>query len=70
VVSLHAPLLPITSHLINEQTIALMKKGVMLTGHQGFLTKEALEDIAQTTVENILEFATTGTCRNQRKLEQ
>ena len=38
---------------------------VVVTGHQGFLTKEALEDIAKTTIENILEFATTGTCRNQ-----
>jgi D-lactate dehydrogenase len=128
VVSLHAPLLPTTAHLIGEQTIALMKDGVMLintsrgglidtqaviaavksgkigylgldvyeeetelffsdrslevipddvfsrlltfpnvvvTGHQGFLTREALEDIAKTTLENILEFATTGTCRNQ-----
>jgi D-lactate dehydrogenase len=128
IVSLHAPLVPVTLHLINEQTIALMKKGVMLintsrgglvdtpavieavkagkigylgldvyeeeseiffddlslevipddvfsrlltfpnvviTGHQGFLTKEALEQIAQTTLDNIVEFATTGTCRNQ-----
>jgi D-lactate dehydrogenase len=128
VISLHAPLLPATRHLINAQTIALMKTGVMLintsrgglvdtqavidaikngkigylgldvyeeetelffndrsleiipddvfsrlltlpnvvvTGHQGFLTKEALEDIADTTVNNIIEFATTGTCRNQ-----
>ncbi|HEV3209002.1 MAG TPA: 2-hydroxyacid dehydrogenase [Chthoniobacterales bacterium] len=128
VVSLHAPLVPATVHLINEQTIALMKKGVMLintsrgglvdtqavigavktakigylgldvyeeetelffedfslevisddvfsrlltfpnvviTGHQGFLTREALQHIAQTTLENFVEFASTGTCRNQ-----
>jgi len=127
IVSLHAPLLPNTTHLIDEQTIALMKNGVMLintsrgslidtqavidavktgkigylgldvyeeetelffndrslevipddvfsrlltfpnvviTGHQGFLTKEALEDIAETTLKNILEFAATGKCRN------
>src|ERR1700736_1120536 len=127
VVSLHAPLVPATVHLINEQTIALMKKGVMLintsrgglvdtqavigavktakigylgldvyeeetelffedfslevisddvfsrlltfpnvviTGHQGFLTREALQHIAQTTLDNIVEFTTTGTCRN------
>src|SRR6266550_3680530 len=30
IVSLHAPLLPNTAHLINEQTVALMKKGVMI----------------------------------------
>jgi D-lactate dehydrogenase len=127
VVTLHAPLVPATVHLINEQTIALMKKGVMLintsrgglvdtqavigavktakigylgldvyeeetelffedfslevisddvfsrlltfpnvviTGHQGFLTREALQHIAQTTLDNIVEFTTTGTCRN------
>jgi D-lactate dehydrogenase len=127
IVSLHAPLLPATTHLINEQTIALMKKGVMLintsrgglvdtqaviegvktgkigylgldvyeeetelffedlslqvipddvfsrlltlpnvviTGHQAFLTREALEHIAQTTIDNILEFAATATCCN------
>jgi D-lactate dehydrogenase len=128
ILSLHAPLLPSTAHVINERTIALMKTGAMLintsrgglidtqavinavktgkigylgldvyeeetdlffddlslqvipddvfsrlltlpnvviTGHQAFLTKEALEHIAQTTIDNIVEFATTGTCRNQ-----
>ncbi len=128
IVSLHAPLLPATAHLINEQTLALIKKGVMLintsrgglvdtqavidavktgkigylgldvyeeetelffedlslqvipddvfsrlltlpnvviTGHQAFLTKEALEHIAQSTIDNIVEFAATKTCRNQ-----
>jgi D-lactate dehydrogenase len=127
IVSLHAPLLSTTAHLINEQTITQMKKGVMLintsrgglvdtqavidavksgkigyvgldvyeeetelffedlslqvipddvfsrlltlpnvviTGHQAFLTKEALEHIAQTTIENIIEFAATKACRN------
>jgi D-lactate dehydrogenase len=128
IVSLHAPLLPATTHLIDSQMIARMKTGVMLintsrgglidtpavidavkagkigylgldvyeeetelffndrslevipddvfsrlltlpnvviTGHQGFLTREALQDIAQTTLGNILEFANTGTCQNQ-----
>jgi D-lactate dehydrogenase len=128
IVSLHAPLLPSTAHLIGESTIARMKTGVMLintsrgalvdtkavinaiktgrigylgldvyeeetglffddrslqvipddtfarlltfpnvviTGHQAFLTREALDQIAQTTIDNILEFATGRTCRNQ-----
>ena len=38
---------------------------VVITGHQAFLTNEALQPTAQTTAENIREFATTGTCRNQ-----
>jgi D-lactate dehydrogenase len=130
IVSLHAPLLPATAHLINRETIAQMKDGVMLintsrgglvdtqavidavktgkigyvgldvyeeeteiffedlsfqvipddvfsrlltlsnvliTGHQAFLTREALEHIAQTTIENIVEFAATKSCRNQVK---
>jgi D-lactate dehydrogenase len=38
---------------------------VVITGHQAFLTKEALDHIAQTTIDNILEFAIAGTCCNQ-----
>jgi len=38
---------------------------VVITGHQAFLTKEALEHIAQTTIDNIVEFAATKMCRNQ-----
>jgi D-lactate dehydrogenase len=128
IVSLHAPLVPATVHLIYRQSISLMKSGVMLvnasrggpvdtpavieavktgkigylgldvydeetelfcddfslqvisddvfarlltfpnvviTGHQAFLTNEALQHIAQTTIENIVEFSNTGMCRNQ-----
>ena len=32
-------------------------KNVLLTGHQAFLTKEALQNIARTTIENITSFA-------------
>jgi D-lactate dehydrogenase len=119
IISLHCPLLPETHHLINPQTIAQMKPGVMLintsrgglidtpaviagiksgkigyvgidvyeredelffedlsdtiilddtfqllqsfpnvviTAHQGFFTRNALEAIAQTTLSNISEF--------------
>jgi D-lactate dehydrogenase len=38
---------------------------VLITGHQGFLTQEALAHIAQTTINNILEYALTGTCCNE-----
>jgi D-lactate dehydrogenase len=38
---------------------------VVITGHQAFLTKEALDHIAQTTIDNILEFAARRTCCNQ-----
>lgn len=119
IVTLHCPLTPDTYHLINEETIAKMKKGVMLintsrgglvdtkavitalkegqigylgldvyeeeselffedlstepikddvfarlltfpnvvvSGHQGFFTREALENIADTTLSNISAF--------------
>lgn len=117
IITLHCPLTPDSHHLINAQSIALMKQGVMLintsrgglintvdvinglksrhigflgldvyemeselffkdhsleviqddvferlstfhnvliTGHQGFFTEEALEQITQTTIDNIL----------------
>jgi len=39
----------------------------MITSHQAFFTKEALENIARTTLGNITEFAGAGTCVNQVK---
>ncbi len=123
IISLQCPLNPKTHHLINDETIAQMKRGVMLlntsrgavihteavlrglksgrvgslgmdvyeeesdlffedlsntfipddvfarlltfpnvliTGHQGFFTEEALSAIAETTVQNILNFMETG----------
>lgn len=36
---------------------------VIVTGHQGFFTREALQDIAETTVANLDAFATTGVPR-------
>jgi D-lactate dehydrogenase len=37
---------------------------VLITGHQAFLTSEALRNIADTTVANLTEFEETGACRN------
>ena len=41
----------------------LMFRNVLVTGHQAFFTKEALTAIAETTIENISTFETTGTPR-------
>lgn len=38
---------------------------VIVTSHQGFLTREALENIAATTLENINQFFYEGTLENQ-----
>ncbi len=37
---------------------------VLITGHQAFLTREALSGIAETTLENISAFEKTGTLKN------
>jgi D-lactate dehydrogenase len=38
---------------------------VIVTSHQGFFTREAVVNIAATTLANIDEFAATGTCSNR-----
>lgn len=38
---------------------------VIVTGHQAFFTREALDAIATTTLENIAEVERTGTCRHR-----
>ncbi|RMF39413.1 MAG: 2-hydroxyacid dehydrogenase [Planctomycetota bacterium] len=37
---------------------------VLITGHQGFLTHEALTAIAETTIRNLTELENRGTCAN------
>ena len=38
---------------------------VIVTSHQAFLTEEALENIAETTVRNIIDFTENGECPNE-----
>jgi len=38
---------------------------VIITSHQGFFTREAVENIAATTLANLEEFAATGHCKNR-----
>jgi len=44
-----------SSNIINDDILALLISlpNVIITSHQGYLTQEALENIAQTTIENI-----------------
>ncbi|MGF1503977.1 MAG: 2-hydroxyacid dehydrogenase [Anaerolineae bacterium] len=42
---------------------------VLITGHQAFFTEEALQNIADTTMENITEYEDTGTVTNIVSLE-
>ena len=38
---------------------------VIVTSHQAFLTREALDSIAKTTLDNLKEFFETGKCKNE-----
>ena len=42
---------------------------VLVTGHQGFFTAEALSSIAQTTLQNISVFERDGICQNEVSVE-
>lgn len=48
----------LSNQILNDDTLIRLMTfpNVILTGHQGFLTKEALLNIAQTTLSNIQEF--------------
>jgi D-lactate dehydrogenase len=43
---------------------------VLITSHQGFFTKEAMENISKTTLANITEFCEYGKCLNEIKPEE
>jgi D-lactate dehydrogenase len=47
-----------SNEIINDDVLSLLVSmpNVLLTSHQAFLTKEALENIAKTTIQNLNEF--------------
>lgn len=40
---------------------------VLITGHQAFFTRDAMQNIAETSMENIAEWEATGSCKNAVK---
>lgn len=56
-----------SGHILDDDILArlISMPNVIVTSHQAFLTNEALSNIAQTTIENIEEFFTTGKCKNE-----
>lgn len=56
-----------SGHIMDDEVIArlISMPNVIVTSHQAFLTKEALSNIAQTTVENIFEFSENGYSQNE-----
>ena len=56
-----------SGHIVEDDTLArlISMPNVIVTSHQGYLTKEALDNIAETTINNILAFDEKGTCPNE-----
>ena len=56
-----------SGHIIPDDVLArlITMPNVLLTSHQAFLTEEALENIAATTVQNLLEMDSKGFCENE-----
>lgn len=56
-----------SGHIIDDDILArlISMPNVIVTSHQAFLTEEALSNIAETTVNNIVEFFNTGKCLNE-----
>lgn len=61
----------LSSKVIQDDIFArlLTFPNVVITGHQAFFTKNALEAIAETTLSNISEFEKSNSCRNKVPLE-
>lgn len=56
-----------SGHIIDDDILArlISMPNVIVTSHQAFLTEEALNNIAETTVNNILEVQKNGKCKNE-----
>ncbi len=56
-----------SGHIMEDDTLArlISMPNVIVTSHQAFLTEEALENIAETTVTNLVGFAQTNQCPNE-----
>ena len=56
-----------SGHIMEDDILArlISMPNVIVTSHQAFLTEEALSNIAETTVKNILDIRNTGMCKNE-----
>lgn len=63
--------LDLSDQILIDDTLArlLTFPNVLITSHQAFLTKEALNNIATTTLESINEFVKTGTVSSAKLIE-
>ena len=56
-----------SGHILDDDTLArlISMPNVIVTSHQAFLTEEALDNIASTTVGNIVSLRDRGECENE-----
>ncbi len=56
-----------SGHILEDDTLArlISMPNVIVSSHQAFLTEEALENIAESTVKNLVEIEKTGSCDNK-----
>lgn len=56
-----------SGHILEDDTLArlISMPNVIVTSHQAFLTEEALDNIAETTIKNIIELDKNGWCANE-----
>lgn len=56
-----------SGHIMEDDTLArlISMPNVLVTSHQAFLTEDALENIAETTVSNIINLTKNGQCPNE-----
>ena len=56
-----------SGHILEDDTLArlISMPNVIVTSHQAFLTEEALDTIAETTVQNLVMLREKGQCPNE-----
>ena len=56
-----------SGHILEDDTLArlISMPNVIVTSHQAFLTREALSNIAETTINNLVTFFSDGQCPNE-----
>lgn len=56
-----------SGHIMEDDTLArlISMPNVIVTSHQAFLTEEALSNIAETTVNNLVDLMKKGQCENE-----
>lgn len=56
-----------SGHILEDDTLArlISMPNVIVSSHQAFLTREALSNIAETTLQNLIGFFANGQCPNE-----